>query len=237
MNYLNCEGLTAGYAGASVVRGLDLEVAQGKVLALLGPNGAGKTTILAAIAGLHPRMEGSVRIDGEELTSGRPRHASRAGVVLVPDDRALFRNLTLRENLTLAASNKARVDDTLELFPQLKRRLKVAAGLLSGGEQQMLAIGRALVQEPKALLIDELSMGLAPTIVEELLPIVRDAASERGVAVVLVEQHVALALSAADQAIVLVHGEAVLRGEANDLAASRGLVEAAYLGEHEPAPN
>jgi branched-chain amino acid transport system ATP-binding protein len=101
----------------------------------------------------------------------------------------------------------------------------------------MLAIGRALVQEPKALLIDELSMGLAPTIVEELLPIVRDAASERGVAVVLVEQHVALALSAADQAIVLVHGEAVLRGEANDLAANRALVEAAYLGEHEPAPN
>lgn len=235
MSYFECEELTAGYSGASVIRDFGFSLDQGEVLAVLGPNGAGKTTALSAIAGLHPRMKGTVRVEGKELESGRPRLASRAGVVLVPDDRALFRSLTAHENLVLAAASKARVAEALEMFPGLQKRMGVAAGLLSGGEQQMLAIARALVQDPKVLLIDELSMGLAPTIVQGLLPIVRRTATERGVSVVLVEQHVSLALRAADTAIVLVHGEVSLRGNAKELSENRQGVEDAYLGEQDAA--
>src|SRR3546814_507133 len=138
-------------------------------------------------------------------------------MVLVPDDRALFKTLTVTENLKLAAKDKKRVDEVLDLFPGLKERLKVNAGDLSGGEQQMLAIGRALAQQPKVLLIDELSMGLAPVIVQGLLPILRRVADELDTAVVLVEQHVSLALEMADRAVVLAHGSEVLSGSAREL--------------------
>jgi branched-chain amino acid transport system ATP-binding protein len=226
---LEVSGLAAGYAGAPVVRGVDLTLEQGEVLALLGPNGAGKSTTLLALSGLLPRAAGTVSVAGQELPSGNPRRAARHGIVLVPDDRALFTTLTVTENLRLAASEKGKVDTVLDLFPRLKDRLKVNAGVLSGGEQQMLAIGRALVQDPKVLLIDELSMGLAPVIVESLLPIIRTVA-DTGVAVVLVEQHVSLALRTADRAVVLAHGEEVLAGPATELLAHPERIEAAYLG-------
>jgi len=226
---LEVTGLAAGYAGAPVVRGVDLTVAAGEVLALLGPNGAGKTTTLLALSGMIERAAGSVQIAGRALPSGSPRRAARQGVVLVPDDRALFTTLTVTENLRLAAVDRDKIDHVLDLFPRLKERLRVNAGVLSGGEQQMLAIGRALVQDPKALLIDELSMGLAPVIVESLLPIIRTVA-DTGVAVVLVEQHVSLALRTADRAVVLAHGEEVLAGSAAELLAHPERIEAAYLG-------
>ncbi|MCD2144609.1 ABC transporter ATP-binding protein [Gordonia paraffinivorans] len=232
---LSCTALNAGYVGRPCVRGFDLELQVGEVLALLGPNGAGKTTTLMTLAGLLPCLGGEVCIDGHPVKPGHARSAVKAGLVLVPDDRSLFTTLTVEENLRLSVRARrgwrTERDTVLETFPQLADRLKVPAGALSGGEQQMLAIGRALVQHPKVLLIDELSMGLAPVIVERLLPVVREVADRTGAAVVLVEQHVQLALEVADTAIVVRHGQQVLKGRAADLAAAPELVENAYLGE------
>jgi branched-chain amino acid transport system ATP-binding protein len=230
---LTCSGLDAGYvAGRPVLRNLDLSVAAGTVLALLGPNGAGKTTLLLTIAGLQPPLGGHIGLGGAPVRPGSPRAAVKAGLVLVPDDRSLFKGLTVTENLKLAsrrgsATTTAKIFD---YFPDLRRRAKVAAGSLSGGEQQMLAIGRALMQDPKVLLVDELSMGLAPVIVESLLPVIRRVVDDTGAACVMVEQHVMLALQIADTAMVLAHGEVVLRGAAQELAADEARIERAYLG-------
>ncbi|WP_017936736.1 ABC transporter ATP-binding protein [Nocardioides sp. Iso805N] len=232
---LEVKGLSAGYVASPVVRDLDLTVKAGEVLSILGPNGAGKTTTLLAISGMLPRMSGSVTVAGQEIHSGRPRPTVKAGLSYVPDDRALFRTLTVAENLKLAAKDKAGVDEVYDLFPRLTERLNVQAGLLSGGEQQQLAIGRALVQRPRVLLIDELSMGLAPVIVEALLPVLRRVADETGAGVVLVEQHVQLALSISDTAMVLAHGEVALTGTGADLIAHPKKIEAAYLGESSAA--
>lgn len=229
---LECKGLTVGHGSVAVLREFDLVLKQGEVLALLGPNGAGKTTLLATLAGLLPRLAGGVSVSGRALPNGRPAAANKAGLVLVPDDRALFTTLSVKENLTIATkSGGLDVDGAMELFPALTKRLRVAAGSLSGGEQQMLAVARALVQNPRVLLIDEMSMGLAPVIVENLLPVVRRIADETKAVVILVEQHVSLALSVADQAVVVVHGDVHLRGPAGELAADPARLEAAYLGE------
>ncbi len=226
-----CRGLAAGYGRVSIVRPFDLVADAGTVVAVLGPNGAGKTTLLSTIAGLLPRQGGTVRVAGEELKSGRPALASRAGVVLVPDDRSLFFTLSLRDNLRVAAGRRgAKPEEMLSVFPALESRWQVLAGALSGGEQQMLAVARALVQRPRVVLLDEMSMGLAPVIVERLLPVVRRIADETGAVVVLVEQHAGLALEVADEAVVLVHGEVVLRGPAADLRREPERLEAAYLG-------
>ncbi|XUL93696.1 ABC transporter ATP-binding protein [Streptomyces galilaeus] len=234
---LTCEGVDAGYTkGRPVVRGFGLRLLPGEVVALLGPNGAGKTTLLTTLAGLLPRLGGTVALDGREIRGGRAREAARRGLVLVPDDRSLFTQLTVRDNLTLARRQGSTVDQVLDFFPALGKRLKVAAGQLSGGEQQMLALGRAMIQDPRVLLVDELSMGLAPVIVEELLPVVRRIAEDTGAAVVLVEQHVRLALDVADRAVVLVHGETVLSDSADRLTADPGLLERAYLGERAADP-
>jgi len=228
---LTCRGLTAGYGDLAVARDVELDLASGRVLALLGPNGAGKTTLLATVAGLLPRLSGEVLVDAQPLPSFRANRANRAGVVLVPDDRALFTSLTVAENLRAAAPRRsAGYDDVVDLFPALRQRWRLAAGALSGGEQQMLAMARALVQRPKVLLIDELSMGLAPIVVEQLLPVVRRVADETGAVVVLVEQHVALALEIADDAMVLVHGDVVVSGPATEVAGDVEELEAAYLG-------
>jgi branched-chain amino acid transport system ATP-binding protein len=228
---LACRALSCGYGDTIVVRDVDLDVAPGEVVAILGPNGAGKSTLLMTLAGLLPRLGGEVAVEGHALRSGRPRDASKAGLVLVPDDRSLFPALTTAENLDAARRRGAPpADAMLELFPALASRWKIPAGSLSGGEQQMLAVARALVQQPRVLLIDEMSMGLAPTIVESLLPVVRRIAAEHGATVVLVEQHVRLALEVADRAVVLVHGEIRLQGSAADLAADVDQIEAAYLG-------
>ncbi|MFD7205487.1 ABC transporter ATP-binding protein [Streptomyces sp. NPDC059893] len=230
---LTCAGLDAGYGkGHPVVRGFDLVLRPGEVTALLGPNGAGKSTLLLTLAGLLPSLGGTMNLGDVPVRSGRARAMARQGLVLVPDDRSLFTQLTVRDNLTLAGRRGgSTVDQVLDYFPALGKRLKVAAGVLSGGEQQMLALGRALIQDPRVLLVDELSMGLAPVIVEELLPVVRRIADGTGAAVVLVEQHVRLALAVSDHAVVLVHGETVLGGPAEPLMADPVLLERAYLGE------
>ncbi|GAC81712.1 amino acid/amide ABC transporter ATP-binding protein 2, HAAT family [Gordonia malaquae] len=244
MTVLACESLDCGYFQDNpCVRGVDLTIDEGQVVALLGPNGAGKTTLLETLAGLVPRIGGTVSVTGTPVRSGDARRAVRAGMVLVPDDRALFKNLTTEQNLALAVpqrtigglvSNRRSVAEgvaqTVSRFPALEKRLTVKAGQLSGGEQQMLAISRALLQRPKVLLIDELSMGLAPVIVESILPVLREVAASDGTAVVLVEQHVRLALDVADRALVLVHGDIVIDESAASLAADPGRLEKAYLG-------
>jgi branched-chain amino acid transport system ATP-binding protein len=228
---LACHALECGYGSVNVVRSFDLSAHAGHVIAILGPNGAGKTTLLETMAGLLEPQAGRIEVDGNEVRGGRPTTASRAGIVLVPDDRALFNGLSVRDNLRVAQRRSGRsVEEMLELFPALRVRLNVDAAQLSGGEQQMLALARALVQRPRILLIDEMSMGLAPVIVESLLPMVRRIADEQNTLVVMVEQHVGLALEIADEAMVMVHGEVHLRGSASDLLEDPQRLEQVYLG-------
>jgi branched-chain amino acid transport system ATP-binding protein len=234
---LECRDLSAGYDKLVVVRKLDLAVRHKEILAVLGPNGAGKTTLLLTLAGFLAPAGGVITMDGAEIRYGSPRRANRAGIVLVPDFRALFTELTPVQNLQLAARRGGpTVTEVLDLFPALRRRAKLRVGDLSGGEQQMLALGRALIQAPRVLLIDEMSMGLAPVVVESLIPLVRQVADESGAAVVLVEQHVQLALAVADQAAVLVHGDLVTVGPAAELGRDAAALEAAYLGGGEEPP-
>jgi branched-chain amino acid transport system ATP-binding protein len=228
---LRTNGLSVGYDGLAVARGIDLEVNSGEVLAVLGPNGAGKSTLLLTLAGLLPPVDGTVEIAGKRAKPGSARRANQAGVVLVPDSRALFTQLTAVENLQLAAKRPELIEQALETFPALGQRASLKAGALSGGEAQMLAVARALVQEPRVLLIDEMSMGLAPVIVEGLMPVIRRVADEHQAAVVLVEQHVHLALEVADHALVLVHGDVALRGTSDAVRGDALALEAAYLGD------
>jgi len=230
VNLLELRGVRAAYERIDVLFGIDLEVPVGKVVALLGPNGAGKTTTLRVAAGLHPASAGDVLIAGRRVNGSAPEELSRRGLCLIPEGRGIFPNLTVRENLrmmTYAGVSLQEVEDeSYRRFPRLKERRKQLAGTLSGGEQQMLAMARGLATRPALLLLDELSMGLAPIVVEELYAIVAQVASD-GVSILVVEQFASTVLGVADLAAVLVHGKVARVGTPAELADE---LSKAYLG-------
>lgn len=212
---LELRGVRAAYHGITVLHGVDLTVAAGQVVALLGPNGAGKTTVLKAAAGLHPPSAGQLLMGGRDVTGIRPGRLARAGVCLIPEGRGVFPNLSVRDNLlmmTFCGRGREEIEATAyDRFPVLAARRTQQAGTLSGGEQQMLALARGLVTDPAVLLLDELSMGLAPLVVAELYELVGEIARQ-GVAVLVVEQFAAAVLKIADHAAVLVRGRIQWQG-------------------------
>jgi branched-chain amino acid transport system ATP-binding protein len=228
---LRVKNLNSGYGGHTVLRDLSFELHSGEILALLGPNGAGKTTSLMTISGFLEPIHGEVEILGHSTHKRSPHALTRLGLGYVPDDRALFKSLSVRENLKVAARRSEALKLALEYFPELEKRLDLRAADLSGGEQQMLVIARALVTRPKVLMIDEMSMGLAPAIVQKVLPVLRRIADELDTAIVLVEQHVQQALTIADRALVLVHGDVRVDATAEELRRDPARLERAYLGK------
>jgi branched-chain amino acid transport system ATP-binding protein len=219
------EGLSVGYSGIPVVRNVSIEVHPGEVVTLLGRNGAGKTTILHTLAGIIPPISGKLDVCGSG--AGIPFHRRvRRGLGLVTEDRAIIRRLTVAENLRLAPGP---ADDAIRRFPELANLRNRKAGLLSGGEQQMLALAKALAARPSVLLIDELSLGLAPLILKRLMLAVRDAALEDGAAILLVEQQSETALRVADRAYVIAGGEIRMSGDTADMLSRREEIEALYL--------
>jgi branched-chain amino acid transport system ATP-binding protein len=233
---LELSNLRVSYGGIAAVKGVSLHVGRGEIVALIGANGAGKTSVLKAIVGLVPLAGGSVRLFGRDLL-GVPTHRRVAlGATLVPEGRAIFAGLSVLENLELGAylkrekkGREERLARVVQLFPRLGERLTQSAGTLSGGEQQMLAIGRALMGEPKVLLLDEPSLGLAPKLVAQIFDAVR-AIAKSGITILLVEQNTRLALETAARAHVLSTGEVVLAGPSAELKADER-VRAAYFGE------
>jgi ABC-type branched-subunit amino acid transport system ATPase component len=233
---LEVEQLTAGYDGAAVLRSLDLSVSAGEVVALLGSNGAGKTTTLRAISGLVRPISGRIVFDGEDLARVRAHTLVHRGLAHVPEGRGIFFGLTVGEHFHLGYGGE-RVDPeaAYAYFPRLKELHGRRAGLLSGGEQQMLALGRVLARRQRLLLLDELSLGLAPIVLDDLFPVIRRFATESGAGVLIVEQHVERVLGIADRGYVLSHGEKSLEGSAEFLRSDPSLIAASYLGEARPA--
>jgi branched-chain amino acid transport system ATP-binding protein len=231
---LTIEGLRAGYGAVEVLRGVDLRIAPGELVALLGSNGAGKTTLNSVVSGLVPTWAGRVVFDGQDLTGAHYRQVVQAGLIQVPEGRKVFPNLSVLENLELGAftrarerraDNLARVFDT---FPRLRERQAQLAGTMSGGEQQMLAIGRGLMAEPKLLILDEPSLGLSPLLVEEMFALIAQLRAG-GLAILLVEQNVGQSLEIADRAYVMENGSIRFSGTSAELLASDTLRQA-YLG-------
>jgi branched-chain amino acid transport system ATP-binding protein len=233
---LALKDLHVAYGGIRAVKGIDIEVAPGELVCLIGANGAGKTTTLKAITGMVHAASGSIRYDGEEIAGKRVHEVARLGLALVPEGRGVFPQLTVEENLAMGAFARADrkaiaadIEKVFVMFPRLKERRLQTAGTLSGGEQQMLAIGRALMSRPKLLLLDEPSMGLAPIMVERIFEVIRAIAAE-GVTMLLVEQNARLALEASHRGYVLESGLVTLSGEGKSLLENPRVREA-YLGE------
>lgn len=236
MAMLEVKDLEVNYGVIKAIKGVSFEVNEGEVISLIGANGAGKTTILHAVSGLLNKANGTVFFEGKDITKTPAHSIVSLGMAHVPEGRRVFAQLTVLENLKLGAytrKDKKELEDTLnmvyERFPRLKERKNQLAGTLSGGEQQMLAMGRALMSHPKLILMDEPSMGLSPIFVEEIFSIIRDISAE-GTTVLLVEQNAKKALSIADRAYVLETGNITLSGDAKDLLNDES-VKKAYLGE------
>ena len=227
---LTLENLSAGYAEARVLHGVSLSLAEGESLALLGRNGMGKTTLVNSVVGVTRWLGGSVRLDGRDITALRPDQRAAAGIGWVPQERNIFKSLTVEENLTAVARpgrwTQARI---YELFPRLHERRRNLGNQLSGGEQQMLAVGRALILNPKLILLDEPLEGLAPILVEELLAALRRIIRDEGMSAILVEQNAQKVLGVTDRAAVLERGNVVYEGASAELLADRAVLEG-YLG-------
>ena len=231
---LDIQGLRSGYGRVEVLRGVNLQVRPGEIVALLGSNGAGKSTLNNTVSGLVPAWGGRVRFDGVDLTGAHYRDVVRAGLIQVPEGRRIFPNLSVLENLELGAFTRARerraanLERVFTTFPRLKERIEQKAGTMSGGEQQMLAIGRGMMAEPRLLILDEPSLGLSPLLVEQMFALV-SRLHEEGLAVLLVEQNVGQSLEIADRAYVLENGAIRFEGRPDELLASDEL-RRAYLG-------
>ncbi|KLN54125.1 ABC transporter ATP-binding protein [Variovorax paradoxus] len=231
---LDIQGLRGGYGRVEVLRGVDLQVNAGEMVALLGSNGAGKSTLNKMVCGLCPAWSGSVRFDGKDLSGAHYRDVVKAGLIQVPEGRKVFPNLSVLENLELGSFTRARerraanVEKMFHIFPRLRERMAQHAGTMSGGEQQMLAIARGLMAEPVLLILDEPSLGLSPRLVEEMFTLIREL-RDGGLAVLLVEQNVGQSLEIADRAYVLENGSVRFSGLPGELLGSDEL-RRAYLG-------
>ena len=230
MTTLSIKGLVVNRSGIPVVRGVDLSVSSGEISVLLGSNGAGKTTLLESLSGIIPSSAGSVTMDGAELLKLRAGLRARAGISHVEQGRTVFPDMTTEENLKVALDPTADLQEAYDLFPELRQRRDIKAGMLSGGEQQMLVIARSLLTRPKVIMIDEMSSGLAPVIVSRLMRAVRQLA-DAGMAVILVEQFAALALAIGDRAYVLRRGAIVYDGECAALTNDPAQLHRLYLGD------
>ncbi len=233
-NILEVLGLSVSYGGIEAVRGVDLQVPAGKIVTLIGANGAGKSTTLRAIAGLVKPAAGRIRLQAEDITGMSPDRIVSRGITLVPEGRRVFPDLTVLENLKIGAYlRKDALDGDLEwvysLFPRLKERSWQAAGTLSGGEQQMLAVGRALMSRPKLMMMDEPSLGLAPLVVKDIFSIIRKV-NEQGVTILLIEQNASMALRTADVGYVMETGRITMHGSGMELYENETIKEA-YLGK------
>lgn len=231
---LKVDGLVGGYGSVTVLRGVSLEVSDGEIVAILGANGAGKSTLLKTVIGLLRPAAGTITCDGEDVTGRSPEAGTRAGVTLVPEGRQLFDTMTVKENLLLGAYTQPRssreetLAEVFQLFPILEERIGQDASTLSGGQRQMVALGRALMARPRILLLDEPSLGLAPLIIKETFDTL-ERLREQGITILVVEQNAAMTLAVADRAYVLERGRVTLEGKASDLAEDPRVREA-YLG-------
>jgi branched-chain amino acid transport system ATP-binding protein len=231
---LNIEGLRGGYGRVEVLRGVNLTVQAGETVALLGSNGAGKSTLNNMLCGIYPAWGGTVRFDGQDLTGAHYRTVVQAGLIQVPEGRKIFPNLSVLENLELGSYTRARerraenLEKVFAIFPRLRERTGQLAGTMSGGEQQMLAIGRGLMAEPRLLILDEPSLGLSPLLVEEMFSLIHQL-HQQGLAILLVEQNVGQSLEIADRAYVMENGEIRFSGTPTELLGSDEL-RRAYLG-------
>lgn len=230
MSELQLAGVTVHRGAGPVISNVDLTVRSGEVVALVGPNGAGKSSLLESISGVIAPASGAIQLDGESILKWSRVQRARAGIAHIEQGRAVFPSLTVRENLMLTAKSEAGVAEVLESFPELEKRISSPAALLSGGEQQMVVLARAFASKPKFLLIDEMSLGLAPVVFMRLLPLIQQI-SESGVGVLLVEQFTHLALSISEEALVVSSGRVSYpQGPAKQLSDNPEALQAAYLG-------